>query len=85
MPAITIEIREDQRERLRSRAKREHRSEEEICAEILAAHLDPAAPGDTELAPEGRNPLLDLIGMVPAGQGRSDSSILHDFRPEDPV
>lgn len=83
MEQLTIEIDADLRSRLDALAASERTSTQELAREALrrlvADRKRPATPVNREGDPYA--PLRAMIGL--AKGGRSDSSVRHDYRPED--
>jgi hypothetical protein len=84
MSGLLIELDEAQQRQLRELAEAERRTEAEICREAVSDYIRRRAPAAPGPAPDPYEPLRKLIGLVPKGEGRADSSIFHDYRPGDP-
>jgi hypothetical protein len=85
MTTLSIELDEAERQQLRDLAVAEGRAEPEIFREALRDYLRRHVQAAPEPGPDPYEPLRELIGLVKKGEGRTDSSIFHDYRPGDPV
>jgi hypothetical protein len=85
MTTLSIELDEAERQQLRDLAAAEGRAEPEICREAVKDYLRRHDRATPEPSSDPYEPLRKMIGLVKKGEGRTDSSIFHDYRPGDPI